>query len=56
MAIEKTVILKADTKGAVKGVNDLEKSIDGVNKEIKETASRNLRGFLLSRAAVAEGN
>jgi hypothetical protein len=39
MAIEKTVILKADTKGAVKGVNDLEKSIDGVNKEIKETGA-----------------
>ena len=39
MAIEKTIILKADTKGAVKGVNDLEESIDGVNKEIKETGA-----------------
>jgi hypothetical protein len=38
MAIEKTIILNADTKGAVKGVNDLEKSIDGVNKEIKQTS------------------
>jgi hypothetical protein len=37
--LPKTVILKADTKGAVKGVNDLEKSIDGVNKEIKETGA-----------------
>ena len=37
--IEKTIILNADSKGAVKGVNDLEKSIDGVNKEIKETGA-----------------
>jgi len=37
MAIEKTINLNVDSKGAVKGVNDLEKSIDGVNKEVKET-------------------
>ena len=36
--IEKTVILNVDSKEAVKGVNDLEKSIDGVNKEIKQTS------------------
>jgi hypothetical protein len=38
MAIEKTINLNVDSKGAVKGVNDLEKSIDGVNKEVKETS------------------
>jgi hypothetical protein len=37
MAIEKTINLNVDSKGAVKGINDLEKSIDGVNKEVKET-------------------
>jgi hypothetical protein len=37
MAIEKTINLNVDSKKAVKGVNDLEKSIDGVNKEVKET-------------------
>ena len=39
MAIEKTINLNVDSKGAVKGVNDLEKSIDSVNKEIKETGA-----------------
>jgi hypothetical protein len=38
MAIEKTINLNVDSKGAVKGVNDLENSIDGVNKEVKETS------------------
>jgi len=37
MAIEKTVIINVDSKKASKGLNDVEKSIDGVNKEIKET-------------------
>jgi len=38
MAIEKTVEINVDSKGAVKGVNDLEKSIDGVNASLKETS------------------
>ena len=33
MAIEKTINLNVNSKDAVKGINDLEKSIDGVNKE-----------------------
>ena len=37
MAVEKTVIINVDSKKASKGLNDVEKSIDGVNKEIKET-------------------
>lgn len=37
MVIEKTVIINVDSKKASKGLNDVEKSIDGVNKEIKET-------------------
>ena len=36
--IEKTIILNVDSKKATKGINDLEKSIDGVNKEVKETS------------------
>jgi hypothetical protein len=38
MAIEKTINLNVDSKGAVKGVNDLEKSIDGLNSSLKETS------------------
>ena len=38
MAIEKTINLNVNSKDAVKGINDLEKSIDGVNKEVKETS------------------
>ena len=38
MAIEKTINLSVDSKKATKGLNDLEKSIDGVNKEVKETS------------------
>lgn len=38
MAIEKTVILNVDSKKATKGLKDVEKSIDGVNKEIKQTS------------------
>ena len=37
MAIEKTVIINVDSKKASNGLKDVEKSIDGVNKEIKET-------------------
>jgi len=37
--IEKTVEINVDSKGAVKGVNDLEKSIDGVNASLKETST-----------------
>ena len=36
--IEKTVILNVDSKKATKGLKDVEKSIDGVNKEIKQTS------------------
>lgn len=38
MAIEKTINLNVNSKDAVKGLNNLEKSIDGVNKEVKETS------------------
>lgn len=38
MAIEKTINLNVDSKKATKGLNDLEKSIDGVNKEVQETS------------------
>jgi len=37
--VEKTVILNVDSKKATKGLKDLEKGIDGVNKEVKETAA-----------------
>ena len=37
MAIEKTVIIDVNSKKATKGIKNLEKSIDGVNKEVKET-------------------
>ena len=50
MAIEKTVEINVDSKGAVKGVNDLEKSIDGVNASLKETS-----GFTGSIEGVGEG-
>ena len=38
MAIEKTINLNVNSKDAVKGINDLEKSIDGVNKEVQDTS------------------
>ena len=38
MAIEKTVELNVDSKKATKGLKDLEKGIDGVNKEVKQTS------------------
>lgn len=37
MAIEKTINLKVNTKGAQKEVKDLEKAVEGVNEEVKET-------------------
>jgi len=37
MAIEKTINLNIDSKKATKGLKDLEKSIDGVNKEVQDT-------------------
>ena len=39
MAIEKTINLNVDSKKATKGLKDLEKGIDGVNKEVKQTAA-----------------
>lgn len=50
MAVEKTIEINVDSKGAVKGVNDLEKSIDGVNASLKETS-----GFTGSIEGVGEG-
>ena len=38
MAIEKTIELNVDSKKATKGLKDLEKGIDGVNKEVQETS------------------
>ena len=38
MAIEKTINLNVDSKKATKGLKDLEKGIDGVNKEVQETS------------------
>ena len=38
MAIEKTINLNVDSKKATKGLKDLEKGIDGVNKEVKKTS------------------
>ena len=38
MAIEKTINIDVNSKKATKGIKDLEKSIDGVNKEVKETS------------------
>ncbi len=37
MAIEKTINLNVNTKGAQKEVKDLEKAVEGVNEEVKET-------------------
>jgi len=39
MAVEKTINLNVNTKGAQKNVNDLEKSVEGVNNEVKETGA-----------------
>ena len=37
--IEKTIIIDVESEKAKKGLKDVEKGVDGVNKEIKETAS-----------------
>ena len=34
MAVEKTINLNVNTKGAQKNVKDLEKSVEGVNNEV----------------------
>ena len=39
MAVEKTINLNVNTKGAQKSVNDLEKSVEGVNNEVKDTGA-----------------
>lgn len=39
MAIEKTINLNVNTKGAQKEVNNLEKAVEGVNEEVKETSA-----------------
>jgi len=48
MAIEKTVVIKTDTKSATKDIKDLEKAVEGVNEEVKETteSSSELTGQL----------
>ena len=48
MAIEKTINLNVNTKGAQKEVKDLEKAVEGVNEEVKETteSSSELTGQL----------
>jgi chemotaxis protein histidine kinase CheA len=37
MAIEKTIVIKTDTQSATKDIKNLEKAVEGVNKEVKET-------------------
>ena len=39
MAEERTIKLNIDTKSGQKNVNDLEKAVEGVNKEVKETSA-----------------
>ena len=39
MAVEKTINLNVNTKGAQKNVKDLEKAVEGVNNEVKETGA-----------------
>ena len=39
MAEERTIKLNIDTKNGQKNVNDLEKAVEGVNKEVKETSA-----------------
>ena len=39
MAEIKTIIIDVDSKKATKGLKDVEKGVDGVNKEIKETGA-----------------
>ena len=35
--VEKTIVIKTDTKASQKEVKELEKAVEGVNKEVKET-------------------
>ncbi len=35
--VEKTIVIKTDTKSSQKEIKDLEKAVEGVNKEVKET-------------------
>ena len=39
MAVDKTINLNVNTKGAQKNVNDLEKAVEGVNNEVKDTGA-----------------
>lgn len=39
MAVEKTINLNVNTKGAQKNVKDLENAVEGVNKEVKDTGA-----------------
>ena len=39
MAEERTIKLNVDTKSGQKNVNDLEKAVEGVNKEVKDTSA-----------------
>ena len=39
MAVEKTINLNVNTKGAQKNVKDLENAVEGVNKEVKDTSA-----------------
>ena len=51
MAIEKTIDINVNSKQAQKGLNDLEKSIDGVNKEVQQTnASTQAMGNTVDKA------
>lgn len=46
--VEKTIVIKTDTKSSQKEVKELEKAVEGVNKEVKETteSSSELTGQL----------
>jgi hypothetical protein len=51
MAVEKTINLNVNTKGAQKNVNDLEKAVEGVNNEVKDTgASTQAMGNTVDKA------
>ena len=51
MAVDKTINLNVNTKGAQKNVNDLEKAVEGVNKEVKDTgASTQAMGNTVDKA------
>lgn len=51
MAEERTINLNVNTKGAQKNVNDLEKAVEGVNNEVKDTgASTEAMGNTVDKA------